>query len=77
MDSDGEGGEAAMMAMMGLSGFGTTKVSVLQSHGTHLVNILVILEQAGRGQSRRRCAHQEAASMAPVHESASGWICLF
>ena len=59
--------DTAMMSMMGLTGFGTTKVSTHLRYSRSARNSVV--GETRRGQSRRRCKCQEAADMAPVHES--------
>lgn len=67
MDATNED-DAAMMAMMGMSGFGTTKVSICLGVPLRNVTIKCGLGQTCRGQSRRQRRRQEDANMASVHE---------
>lgn len=52
MDATNED-DAAMMAMMGMSGFGTTKVSICSGVSLRDITIKRGLGQARRGQSGR------------------------
>lgn len=61
--------DAAMMAMMGLTGFGTTKVSTRLHCSLFGQRRISVTGETCGGKSRRRCGCQEATDMAAVYES--------
>jgi hypothetical protein len=57
----------AMSAMMGLSGFGTTKASMLSLTAVRLL-MFIITGEAGRWQPGGRRQREKDANMAPIYE---------
>lgn len=60
--------DAAMMAIMGLSGFGSTKVICSLLFSFLLVVWMRYLGKASRRESRRRSEYQEASYLAAIYE---------
>ena len=58
----------SMMAMMGLAGFGSTKVWISCLAHSHLP-IIATTGQTCRGKPRRYYQRQENANLASIHES--------
>ena len=60
--------DAAMMAMMGVTGFGTTKVNSPTTSKTQCVTHSHLQGKTSRRQPGRFCQHQENEDMASVYE---------
>jgi len=58
--------DAAMMAMMGVTGFGSTKVNISQIYGLHPLKCLP--GKTRRWQPGRYCQYQKNEDMATIYE---------
>lgn len=67
MDDVVDDDEQAMMAMMGVSGFGTTKVRTSCRNAFQLI-LSNPLGKTCCGEPRRRSEYQKRENLAPVHE---------